>query len=135
MPSIQQTAKAISEIDVLCNLAERSQCLNLRRPNLVDEPGITITGGRHPLVESVLNSPFVPNNTKLNEDNRLLLITGPNMGGKSTYMRQTAIITLLAHVGSFVPADSATIGPVDRIFTRIGASDDLAAGSSTFMVE
>ena len=131
----QTTAQALSEIDALCNFAERSLTLNLVRPNLIDRPGISIEGGRHPLVESVLNKPFVPNHAELNDETRLLLITGPNMGGKSTYMRQTAVITLLAFTGSYVPADSATIGPVDRIFTRIGSSDDLSGGSSTFMVE
>ncbi len=132
---IQTTAKTVAEIDVLCNFANRSKTLDLQRPKLVDEPGIAITAGRHLLVESMLSKPFVPNDTELNERNHLLLITGPNMGGKSTYMRQTAVIALLAYTGSYVPADSVTIGPIDRIFTRIGASDDLSAGSSTFMVE
>ena len=94
-----------------------------------------IEGGRHPVVETVLDEPFVANDLELTDDRRMLVITGPNMGGKSTYMRQCALIVLLAHVGSFVPADRAVIGPVDRIFTRIGAGDDLAGGRSTFMVE
>src|SRR5690606_20843935 len=106
-----------------------------QRPELTDEPGLSIRGGRHPVVERVLETPFVPNDVELTDSTRMLIITGPNMGGKSTFMRQTALITLLAHVGSYVPADSARIGPIDRIFTRIGASDDLAGGRSTFMVE
>ena len=132
---IQRTAQALAEVDVLCNFAERAFTLNLNRPELSETPGISIKGGRHPLVENSMNRPFVPNNTELNENNRLLLITGPNMGGKSTYMRQTAVITFLAHIGSYVPANEAVIGPIDRIFTRIGSSDDLTGGSSTFMVE
>ena len=132
---IQVTARAIAELDVLCNFALLSRELNLTCPVLVDEPQVSICGGRHLLVESVLNTPFVANDTDLNPNDRLLLITGPNMGGKSTYMRQTALIVLLAHTGSFVPATSATIGPIDRIFTRIGASDDLSSGNSTFMIE
>lgn len=104
-------------------------------PVLVQEPGIRITGGRHPVVETVSDTPFVPNDLELHADRRMLIITGPNMGGKSTYMRQTALIVLMAHIGSYVPADAAVIGPIDRIFTRIGASDDLASGRSTFMVE
>jgi DNA mismatch repair protein MutS len=102
---------------------------------LTDQVGIRITAGRHPVVESVLDTPFVPNDLELTPDRRMLIITGPNMGGKSTYMRQSAVIVLLAHIGSFVPAERAVIGPIDRIFTRIGASDDLASGRSTFMVE
>ncbi len=132
---MQSTAASLAELDVLCNFAELSITHDLTRPELVEQPGISIVGGRHPMVEAMLNKPFVPNCAELNSDNRLLMITGPNMGGKSTYMRQTAVITLLAYTGCYVPAKSATIGPVDRIFTRIGASDDLSAGSSTFMVE
>ena len=135
VPRLQKTAQALAQLDVLCNFASLSHTHSLNRPILVDQPGISIVGGRHPMVEATLNSPFVPNDTELNDENRLLLITGPNMGGKSTYMRQTAVITLLAYTGCYVPAASATIGPIDRIFTRIGASDDLSAGSSTFMVE
>ena len=100
-----------------------------------DDPEIHIEAGRHPVVEDNLESPFVANDTRLDTEQRLMIITGPNMGGKSTYMRQTALITLLAHTGSYVPASSATIGAIDRIFTRIGSSDDLASGRSTFMVE
>ncbi len=132
---VQTTAQTLAQIDTLCNFACLARELNLSRPVLVQTPGINIEYGRHPLVESVLEKPFVPNSVELNQLNRLVLITGPNMGGKSTYMRQTALIVLLSHTGSFVPATSALIGPIDRIFTRIGASDDLVAGNSTFMVE
>jgi DNA mismatch repair protein MutS len=132
---LQTLTGALAEIDVLANLAVRAADLRFVMPNLTDEPCLEIRGGRHPVVEQVLDDPFVPNDLTLDRDRRMLVITGPNMGGKSTYMRQAALITILAHVGSFVPADSATIGPVDRIFTRIGASDDLAGGRSTFMVE
>ena len=133
--AIQTTGKAIAEIDLLCNFAERAATLNMTQPEMTESPGICIKGGRHPLVENSMNRPFVPNDTELNDTRRLLLITGPNMGGKSTYMRQTAVITFLAHIGSYVPAAIAQIGPMDRIFTRIGSSDDLTGGSSTFMVE
>jgi len=132
---LQLCAHALAELDVLVNLAERADTLNYVRPELDEAPGILIEGGRHPVVEQVTDEPFVPNDTRLDADRRMLIITGPNMGGKSTYMRQTALIVLMAHVGSFVPAARACIGPVDRIFTRIGASDDLASGRSTFMVE
>ena len=132
---LQECAMALSELDVLCNLAERAETLNFCRPEILPTPGIDITEGRHPVVEQVLNDPFVANNVTFNIQRRMLIITGPNMGGKSTYMRQCALIVLLAHMGSFVPATSARIGLVDRIFTRIGSSDDLAGGRSTFMVE
>ncbi len=132
---LQQSAAAIAEFDVLSNLAERAQSLNLERPQLTDSAGIHIEGGRHPVVEQVSDTPFVANDAVLNQQRRILIITGPNMGGKSTFMRQTALIVLLAYTGSFVPAAAATIGPIDRIFSRIGASDDLAGGRSTFMVE
>jgi len=132
---LQVCASAISELDVLVNLAEQADRLNLIPPTLLVHPGIDVTGGRHPVVEQVLDSPFVANNLTLNEQRRMLVITGPNMGGKSTYMRQAALIVLLAHIGSCVPAQTASIGLVDRIFTRIGSSDDLAGGRSTFMVE
>lgn len=138
LPSIQalqQTAEAIAEIDVLTNFAERAQSLNWLCPSFRQVPGIEIRQGRHPVVEVVNEMPFVPNDTILTADKRMFLITGPNMGGKSTYMRQVALIVLLAHIGSFVPAASVILGPIDRIFTRIGASDDLAGGRSTFMVE
>ncbi|WP_455366080.1 DNA mismatch repair protein MutS, partial [Kaarinaea lacus] len=132
---LQATAAAISELDVLNNFAQCANELDFCEPVLSEKPGITIEDGRHPVVEQVLESPFIPNSVEMNDSARLLIITGPNMGGKSTFMRQTAIIVLLAHVGSYVPARSASIGPIDRIFTRIGASDDLAGGRSTFMVE
>ncbi|MES9942882.1 MAG: DNA mismatch repair protein MutS, partial [Candidatus Thiodiazotropha sp. 6PLUC7] len=135
LTTMQQCAEGLSHLDVLCNLAERAQSLNLVRPELVEEPGLQIVDGRHPVVEQVSQDPFVANSVTLNQQQRMLVITGPNMGGKSTFMRQIAIITLLAYAGSFVPATSAHLGPVDRIFSRIGASDDLAGGRSTFMVE
>ncbi len=135
LPTLQGSAAAVAELDVITNLAERADSLNLNRPELVEHPCLQIEGGRHPVVEQTLDAPFVPNDIRLDEQQRMLIITGPNMGGKSTYMRQTALITLIAHIGSFVPAQRATIGPIDRIFTRIGASDDLAGGRSTFMVE
>ncbi len=128
-------AQAVAQLDVLCNFAERAEALNYCCPELTEDSGLSINEGRHPVVEQVLDEPFVPNNLELDRKQRMLIITGPNMGGKSTYMRQAALITLLAHTGSFVPASAATIGLVDRIFTRIGSSDDLAGGRSTFMVE
>ncbi|MDD1611792.1 MAG: DNA mismatch repair protein MutS [Methylococcaceae bacterium] len=135
LAELQQCAASLAELDVLANFAERSETLNLSRPVLQAESGILIEGGRHPVVEQVSGLPFVPNDLNLTGERRMLVITGPNMGGKSTYMRQAALIVLVAHVGCFVPAKSATLGPVDKIFTRIGASDDLASGRSTFMVE
>jgi DNA mismatch repair protein MutS len=132
---LQQTAGAIAEIDVLGNLAERAIALNLTKPVLATTPQIRYVNGRHLGVERAQSAPFVPNDLVLDDERRLLVITGPNMGGKSTYMRQTALIVILAHIGSFVPADSAVIGTVDRIFTRVGAGDDLTGGRSTFMVE
>jgi DNA mismatch repair protein MutS len=132
---LQACAAGVAELDVLANLAERADSLRLSPPTLRDEAGLRIIGGRHPVVEKVCETPFVPNDLELSPDCRMLLITGPNMGGKSTYMRQAALIVLLAHIGCYVPAESAEIGPIDRIFTRIGASDDLASGRSTFMVE
>ncbi|MGF1756369.1 DNA mismatch repair protein MutS [Photobacterium sagamiensis] len=135
LEQLQNAANALSELDVLANLAERADTLNYCRPQVMAETGIEITAGRHPVVEQVLNEPFIANPISLHQDRRMLIITGPNMGGKSTYMRQTALIALMAHVGSFVPAEAVKIGPLDRIFTRIGASDDLASGRSTFMVE
>jgi DNA mismatch repair protein MutS len=132
---LQNCASALSEIDLLTTLAERAYSLNFCQPELTEQPGIDIQGGRHPVVEQVLTEPFVANNLEMNNERKMLIITGPNMGGKSTYMRQAALIVLLAQIGSFVPATSAKIGLVDRIFTRIGSSDDLAGGRSTFMVE
>jgi len=134
IPALQRAAAALASLDVLANLAERALALRLARPRFTAEPGIAIRRGRHPVVERQVDD-FVPNDVALARDRRLLVVTGPNMGGKSTYMRQTAVIALLAHCGSFVPADEASIGPLDAIFTRIGASDDLAGGRSTFMVE
>ena len=133
--ALQVSSLAISELDLLCNLAERAETLKLCRPTFSDTAGIHITGGRHLVVEQVLEHSFVPNDLILNPEQRMLIITGANMGGKSTYMRQVALIALLAHIGSYAPAESVNIGPVDRIFTRIGSSDDLAGGRSTFMVE
>jgi DNA mismatch repair protein MutS len=138
LPSLgpmQASATALAELDVLTNLAERAYTLNYTCPHLTNKPGIHIVEGRHPVVEQVISEPFIANPVKLFPERRMLIITGPNMGGKSTYMRQTALIVLLAYIGSFVPAAQAEIGPIDRIFTRIGASDDLASGRSTFMVE
>ena len=133
--ALQKTSTALCDLDVLACFAERADSLALNRPNFSDAVQLDITGGRHPVVEQVSDRPFIGNNTLLNNARRMLLITGPNMGGKSTYMRQNALITLLAHCGAFVPAQSATLSLVDRIFTRIGSSDDLASGLSTFMVE
>lgn len=132
---LQESAEALAELDVLNTLCERADTLDLVCPELSEESGITIKAGRHPVIEAVLDHPFVPNDVELNAKQRMLMITGPNMGGKSTYMRQIALIVLLAHIGSFIPARFAKIGPIDRIFTRIGAADDLASGRSTFMVE
>ncbi len=132
---LQATAAALAELDTLACLAERAEALRWNRPELVEAAGLDIRGGRHPVVEQTLDTPFVPNDLLLDSDRRLLVITGPNMGGKSTYMRQAALIALLAYAGSYVPADSARLGPIDRIFTRIGAADDLARAQSTFMVE
>ncbi len=135
LPTLQSCSASIAEIDVLATLAERAYSLNFCQPVLKNEPGINIEGGRHPVVEQVSSEPFVANNLVMNDDRKMLIITGPNMGGKSTYMRQAALIVLLAQIGSFVPATSAVIGLADRIYTRIGSSDDLAGGRSTFMVE
>ena len=132
---LQRTAAALAELDTLAALAERAAALAWSAPTLVEEPRLVIEAGRHPVVERFADAPFVPNDLKLDAARRMLIITGPNMGGKSTYMRQAALIVLLAHIGSYVPADALTVGPIDRIFTRIGAADDLAGGRSTFMVE
>ena len=133
--ALQKCAAAIAELDVLCCLAERAEQLNFCCPIITEEQGIQIEQGRHPVVEQVLDDPFVPNDLVMDNTQRMLIITGPNMGGKSTYMRQAALIVLLAQVGSYVPANACRLGLVDRIFTRIGSSDDLAGGRSTFMVE
>jgi len=132
---LRASAAALAEVDVLAALAERAVGLDWVRPELACETGVHVEGGRHPVVEAALEEPFTPNDVELSDHRRMLVITGPNMGGKSTYMRQTALIVLLAFAGSFVPARRARIGPIDRIFTRIGAADDLAGGHSTFMVE
>ena len=135
LAQLQQLSQAIAELDVLTTFAERALTLNYVKPNLVEEPGINIDAGRHVVVEQMTENAFIANPVLLTQQRKMLIITGPNMGGKSTYMRQTALIVLLAHIGCYVPASNATIGLVDRIFTRIGASDDLASGRSTFMVE
>ncbi|MEZ5538191.1 MAG: DNA mismatch repair protein MutS [Thiolinea sp.] len=132
---LRRTAQAVAELDVLAGFAERAATLNYNCPALVDGAGIEIKGGRHPVVEHTLDKPFVPNDLYMDSRRRMLMITGPNMGGKSTYMRQVALIVLMAHIGCYVPAQSARIGNIDRIFTRIGAQDDLSTGRSTFMVE
>jgi DNA mismatch repair protein MutS len=144
LESLKRCASALSELDVLACFAERAQALDWSQPELSDGAGLHIARGRHPVVEAVRDEPFEPNDLVLDcpaagdegrAGVRMLVITGPNMGGKSTYMRQNALIVLLAHIGSFVPAARAVIGPIDRILTRIGAGDDLARGQSTFMVE
>ena len=135
LAALRALAGALAELDVAATLAERAVTLDFVRPEFSEEPGVRIEAGRHPVVEVNRDEPFIPNDLELDTETRMLLITGPNMGGKSTYMRQAALIVLLAHIGSFVPARRAVIGPVDRIFTRIGAADDLASGRSTFMVE
>ncbi|MDY7574680.1 DNA mismatch repair protein MutS [Actimicrobium sp. CCI2.3] len=132
--SLQEIAHALAQLDTLAALADHARRHDWCAPQLVTGPAISIVQGRHPVVENMIER-FIANDCVLDDEHRLLLITGPNMGGKSTYMRQVALITLLAYVGSYVPAASATIGPIDRIFTRIGAADDLAGGRSTFMVE
>ncbi|WP_193323394.1 DNA mismatch repair protein MutS [Erwinia endophytica] len=135
LEALQISATSLAELDVLATLAERAWTLNYHCPTLTDKPGIKLIAARHPVVEQVLKEPFIANPLSLSPQRRMLVITGPNMGGKSTYMRQAALITLMAYIGSYVPADEALIGPIDRIFTRVGAADDLASGRSTFMVE
>jgi DNA mismatch repair protein MutS len=132
---LKRAAAALSELDVLAGFAERAQALDWAQPELESAPCLRIERGRHPVVEAVREQAFEPNDLDLHPQRRMLVITGPNMGGKSTYMRQNALIVLLAHIGSYVPATRAVIGPIDRILTRIGAGDDLARGQSTFMVE
>ena len=132
---MQASGMALAELDAVASLAERACTLEWSRPQLVSESRISIEGGRHPIVQRFSKAAFVPNDLRFDSGRNMLIITGPNMGGKSTYMRQAALIVLLAHIGSYIPADRATIGPLDRIFTRIGAADDLAGGRSTFMVE
>ena len=132
---LQLMAMALAELDVLNCFAYNAYEYDFTVPNMVAQKGIHIVEGRHPVVERITTTPFIANDAELGDQHRMLVITGPNMGGKSTYMRQVAIITLMAYMGSYVPAQAATIGPVDRIFTRMGSSDDLAGGRSTFMVE
>lgn len=132
---LQTTINSVATLDVLQNLAERSETLNFCAPDLTSDDQIEVRGGRHIVVEQAINDSFIANDLLLDRQRRSLIITGPNMGGKSTYMRQLALILILAHIGSHIPATSAKIGTIDRIFTRIGASDDLAGGRSTFMVE
>ena len=133
--TLSYTAHALAESDVLNTLAERANTLHWNAPSFTDKPGIEIHEGRHPVLESLLNNSFIANDVSLSPSENTLLITGPNMGGKSTYMRQTALIIVLAHMGSYVPVRDARLGPIDKLFTRIGANDDLASGRSTFMVE
>lgn len=135
LAQLQETAEAIAQLDVLSNFAERADILNYTQPEMTSDTEIHFHHGRHPVVETMVSSPFIANPIAITENRKMLVVTGPNMGGKSTYMRQTALIVLMAHIGCFVPAQQARIGQVDRIFTRIGASDDLASGRSTFMVE
>lgn len=133
--NLQMMSSAIAQIDLVANFAHQARLNNWNRPEYSPEIGVNIIGGRHPVVESLSKTPFTPNDTQLDFNHRMAIITGPNMGGKSTFMRQTALISLLAYCGSFVPAKSAQLGPIDRIFTRIGSADDLSSGKSTFMVE
>ncbi len=135
LPALQRIAAALARLDVLGCFGERAQRLDLRRPGFREEPGLEIVGGRHPVVERVSEASFVANDLTMDERRNIMIITGPNMGGKSTFMRQSALIVLMAYAGCFVPASRAELGPFDRIFSRIGASDDLAGGRSTFMVE
>ena len=135
VPPLQSCARALAAFDVLVTLTVCAELYRYKRPSLSDRPGIHIVAGRHPVVEHIPGTEFVPNDLHLDDARRMLIITGPNMGGKSTFMRQVAQIVLLAHVGAYVPAEEAVIGPIDRIFTRIGAFDDISSGRSTFMVE
>ncbi len=135
LPRLQESAGAIASLDALCSLAERADTLQWIEPELTDAPVYRVEAGRHPVVEQFSGTQFVPNDLVFDDARRMLIVTGPNMGGKSTYMRQAALIAVLAHIGSYVPAKRAVIGPIDRVFTRIGAADDLAGGRSTFMVE
>ena len=135
LANLRVAVAALAQIDVLTTFAERAQVLGLVAPSFSNNVGIDIVGGWHPVVKAASDTAFISNDLQLNQDRHMLVLTGPNMGGKSTYMRQTALICLLAYCGSFVPAEAATLGPIDRIFTRIGAADDLTSGRSTFMVE
>lgn len=133
--NLQMMSSAIAQIDLLCNFAHQARLRNWSRPKYSPEIGLKIQAGRHPVVEALSKTAFTPNDTQLDYQHRMAIITGPNMGGKSTFMRQTALIALLAYCGSYVPAQAVTLGPIDRIFTRIGSADDLSTGKSTFMVE
>ncbi|MCK8641113.1 DNA mismatch repair protein MutS [Acinetobacter schindleri] len=133
--NLQMMSSAIAQIDLLCNFAHQARLRNWSRPKYSPEIGLKIQAGRHPVVEALSKTTFTPNDTQLDYQHRMAIITGPNMGGKSTFMRQTALIALLAYCGSYVPAQAVTLGPIDRIFTRIGSADDLSTGKSTFMVE
>src|SRR6267143_2209666 len=135
VPVLQRIARALAQLDVLACFAAVSSRRSYCRPEFTEDIVIEIDAGRHPVVEAQESTQFIANGARLSPERQLLLITGPNMGGKSTYMRQVALIVLMAHVGSFVPAKSARLGPIDQIFTRVGAADDLAGGRSTFMVE
>jgi len=135
LPALQESAGAVASLDALASLAERADSLQWVQPELTEGTIFRVEAGRHPVVEQFSGAQFVPNDLCFDDSRRMLIVTGPNMGGKSTYMRQAALIAVLAHIGSFVPAKSAVIGPIDRVFTRIGAADDLAGGRSTFMVE
>src|SRR5205085_559819 len=139
VPALSRLARALASLDALCALAERSLTLDWSRPQFIKGPGIDIVKGRHPVVEARLaetsGGSFIPNDTRLGPRQRMQVITGPNMGGKSTYMRQVAIVCLLAAMGSYVPAQACRLGPIDAIHTRIGAADDLANAQSTFMLE
>jgi DNA mismatch repair protein MutS len=134
-PELQKVSRAVAVVDVISSFAAAATDLRYCRPEVTEERGIRIAGGRHPVVEHNLEMPFVPNDAEVGGDSRLQIITGPNMAGKSVYLRQVALVCLLAQTGSYVPADEATLGVVDRIFTRVGAEDRLASGESTFMVE
>ncbi|MGK0399670.1 MAG: DNA mismatch repair protein MutS, partial [Gammaproteobacteria bacterium] len=135
LTALQQCALGLAQLDVLLSFANCADRYQWSAPTLVEDPILDIRDGKHPVVEQVMKQAFIANDTQLDQNKRMLLITGPNMGGKSTFMRQTALITILAYMGSYVPATQAIIGPIDQIFTRIGASDDLSSGRSTFMVE
>ncbi|PJI34113.1 DNA mismatch repair protein MutS [Acinetobacter pseudolwoffii] len=133
--NLQMMSSAIAQIDLVANFAHQARLRNWSRPKFSPEVGVSITAGRHPVVEALSKTAFTPNDTRLDFSHRMAIITGPNMGGKSTFMRQTALIVLLAYCGAYVPAQAATLGPIDRVFTRIGSADDLSTGKSTFMVE
>ncbi|BDX06941.1 hypothetical protein MACH26_24620 [Planctobacterium marinum] len=135
LAALQDTAESLAQLDVLLNFAQMAELHNYTLPEMTEENEIHFHHGRHPVVETMVTSPFIANPIAITDSRKMLIVTGPNMGGKSTYMRQTALIVVMAHMGCFVPAEQARIGNVDRIFTRIGASDDLASGRSTFMVE